>query len=242
MNAVLSHNENAWVQNLYHPIREKEGRTYTDDEVLALPSTNPSHRHYQEWQLRKRSTGRLLQHLRRKRGLITIVEVGCGNGWLSRCMATVSGSRVIGIDINSVELQQAIRVFSHIPNLQFLYGDMQSDAVPDLSADFIVFAASIQYFPSLPAAIMHAKKKLRSNGEIHIIDSPLYKPAELEAAQQRTQDYYRNLGYPDMSGHYFHHSTTGLNDFNYKILYQPSAFQLSLSPFKNPFPWICIQQ
>ena len=240
MSSVLHNNQHAWVQDLYHPMRHQEGRVYTDEEVLDLPATLPTHRHYQEWQFRKRSTRRLVQYLERKKGLITILEVGCGNGWLSRCLASVSGSRVIGIDINSVELQQATRVFSHIPNLQFLQGDMQSDIVSDGTADIIVFAASIQYFSSLSSVIRHAMKKLRKDGEIHIIDSPIYKPGELDAARKRTMDYYHKMGYAGMSEHYFHHDTTSLDEFNYKMLYQPSTLQFSLSPFKNPFPWICI--
>ena len=240
MSGVLTDSHNAWVQKLYHPIRLREGRVYTDEEVLELPSTMSTHRYYQEWQLRKRSTRRLVQYLQRKKGLITILEVGCGNGWLSRCLATVNGSRVIGMDINTVELQQATRVFSHIPNLKFLYGDMQSDIVPDATEDIIVFAASIQYFPSLRVAIRHAMKKLRNGGEIHIIDSPIYKPSELDAARKRTMDYYSKMGYAGMTDYYFHHDTTSLDEFNHKMLYQPSALQFSWSPFKNPFPWICI--
>ena len=242
MSTVLTDNHYAWVQHFYHPIRQQEGRVYTDEEVLELPTTQPAHRHYQEWQMRKRSTRRLMQYIQRKKGLITIMEVGCGNGWLSRRLATVSGSRVIGMDINTVELQQATRVFSNIPNLQFLYGDIQSNIISDEIADIIVFAASIQYFPSLPVVIRHAIKKLRSRGEIHIIDSPIYKPGELVAARKRTMDYFHQMGFACMTEHYFHHDTTSFNEFNYKMLYQPSALQFSLSPFKNPFPWICIQK
>jgi len=240
MSTKSVNNESAWVKNLYQQLREKEGRVYADEEVWQLPQIDSHHRYYREWQLRKRSARRLIQYLQRKKGRLSILEAGCGNGWLSHQLASIPQSRVIGIDINTAELQQAIRVFSPVANLEFLYGDMRSEALSDMKADIIIFAACIQYFPSLPAIIEHSLKRLNRGGEIHLLDSPLYAPGETEAARIRTLDYYTELGFTGMADHYFHHSLADLTSFNYKILYQPSNFSFQLSTFKNPFPWVCI--
>jgi ubiquinone/menaquinone biosynthesis C-methylase UbiE len=172
---------------------------------------------------------------------LNILEVGCGNGWMAHRLAEIPGSKVTGLDVNLTELQQAVRVFNHIPNLQFIYGDINANETDDTQYDFIVFAASIQYFPSLKEIITHAMRKLRSNGEIHIIDSNFYKPGEIGAAKERTANYYSDLGFPEMTKQYFHHSTDELNIFHFKTLYQPS-FINRLSNHKNPFPWLCIEK
>jgi ubiquinone/menaquinone biosynthesis C-methylase UbiE len=225
----------------YIELRQKEQRIYSDEELAQLPLVAKDHPHYGEWQLRRRSCNRLLHYLQKKQPLQKILEIGCGNGWLSQQLATLPGSKVIGTDINFTELQQAARVFSHISNLQFMYCDIHSEILQQMEFDCIVMAACIQYFPSLPETIAYLLQRLKPGGELHILDSPFYKPAELATAQQRTKAYYDELGFPEMAGYYFHHSITALTGFSYEMLYQPSPLQHYLLQHKNPFPWLCIK-
>ncbi|HEX7903067.1 MAG TPA: class I SAM-dependent methyltransferase [Chitinophagaceae bacterium] len=225
----------------YLDLREKEGRIYTDEELLHLPVVPKSHAHYAEWRIRKHSSKKLINYLSRKQSLIKILEVGCGNGWLSRRLAEVQGSTVIGADINFTELQQGARVFSHISNLHFIYGDIRSGIFETTQFDCILFASSIQYFPSLTEIISHALKLLRPNGEIHILDSPFYKPGEVEAARQRSTDHFTALGFPELINYYSHHTTKGLSGFEYKTLYQPGSLSHFIFQPANPFPWYCIK-
>jgi ubiquinone/menaquinone biosynthesis C-methylase UbiE len=146
---------------------------------------------------------------------------------------------VAGIDINEAELKQAGRVFGD-KNLQFIYGGIGS--VDLIEFDQIIFAASIQYFSSLKEIIGMAMQKLNPHGEIHILDTHFYKKGEIKEAQQRTIDHFTELGFPEMSAFYFHHSIDELNSFPNEILYQPSFFQKKLFNSKNPFPWICIRK
>ena len=85
---------------------------------------------------------------------------------------------------------------------------------------------------------------LTDEGEIHIIDSPIYNQNELAGAKERTARYYISNGFPEMAKHYYHHTFDELKDFNYKILYDPKAVQNNLKKifgFKDsPFPWISI--
>src|ERR1700749_4063432 len=90
----------------YAGLRKKQGRTYSDTEVLSLPSIHSSHTFYKEWMVRKRSCKKLLRYIRKKGGVQNILEVGCGNGWLSAQLATNTNATVIGLDINDIELQQ----------------------------------------------------------------------------------------------------------------------------------------
>jgi ubiquinone/menaquinone biosynthesis C-methylase UbiE len=228
-------------ESSYIELRRKENRLYNDEELSQLPLIVKNHPHHGEWLMRKRSCNRLLHHLQKKQSPQKILEVGCGNGWLAHRLAGIPGCKVIGTDINFTELQQAARVFSHIPNLQFIYCDIHSEILASMEFDCIVLASCIQYFSSLPDTIQFLLGKLKQNGEIHILDSPFYKSEEIDKAKQRTMDYYRELGFPEMANYYFHHPVTALAAFEYEMLYQPSPLQHYLLQNKNPFPWLCIK-
>jgi ubiquinone/menaquinone biosynthesis C-methylase UbiE len=225
----------------YLLLRKKENRLYTDGEVGKLPAIAADHPHAAEWKMRERSTNRLVNYLGKKQPPLKILEAGCANGWLSNRLASIPGSVVIGTDVNFFELQQAARVFEECPNLHFIYGDIESGLFEEKQFDVIVFAASIQYFSSLKEILQRAMRLLKNDGELHILDSPFYAPADLESAKGRSLLYYEAMGFPEMAEWYFHHDTTSLRDFNYEILYEPGSLLNKFSRNKNPFPWIRIR-
>ncbi len=226
-------------EDIYLAVREKENRLYSDEQVRQLPLIKKSHPHYKEWLIRKNSLNRLSQYLSYKKRALNILEVGCGNGWLSYQLSKIPGSHVVGIDINKTEVDQAKRVFASIENLEFLFGEIIDENIHQRKFDIIVFAASIQYFPSLNEIIPMSIQLLKKEGEIHIIDSHFYRSSELEAARSRTLQYYHSLQISGMPKHYFHHCVDELKPFDHKILYNPNLLINKLA-IKNPFPWICI--
>ena len=228
-------------EKIYTRLRQKEGRIYSDEEVANLPSVNNNHQHYKEWVIRKHSCKALLSYIKLKGSFLNILEVGCGSGWLAAQLATALDAEVTGLDINSKELIQAKRVFGRIPNLNFVQGNMQSGYLEDKKFDLIIFAASIQYFPSLKQIIEIAVEHLTLLGEIHIMDSPFYQQPEMEAARQRTKAYYSAVGFAEMANHYHHHTINELDSFQYKILHHPYSWKNKLSIKKNPFYWIMIK-
>ena len=228
-------------ETLYIRLREQEGRMYTDEELLSLPEISTTHFHCEEWRIRKNSSQKLIAHLKKKNKPLEILEIGCGNGWLSRNLSTIPGSRVIGTDINFTEIQQAARVFQDVPNLHFMYVHIEPGVFKEKKFDSIVFAASIQYFPSLSEIIKKTLRLLKPGGEIHIIDSHFYPLADISEAKHRSVLYYESAGFPEMAAYYFHHSLDELEDFKYSILYDPQKLLYKFSPNKNPFYWICIK-
>jgi ubiquinone/menaquinone biosynthesis C-methylase UbiE len=224
----------------YLSLRKKENRLYTDEQVKWLPEIEPSHRHFKEWQIRRNSCDKLIQHLSNQKKELNILEVGCGNGWLCSQLARIPGSNVAGIDINKTELDQAKRVFDHIENLEFFHGEITDENICGEKFDAIIFAASIQYFPSLTEILSIALQLLNPNGEIHILDSFFYKPSEVDLARKRTIDYYQSIEFSAMSKHYFHHCIDELKPFPYKIFHNPDHVINWLMRNKNPFHWICI--
>ena len=239
MAAVVKHIDHDF-ESIYIRLRQKEGRIYSNKELIQLPLIYRTHPLYKEWKIRNQSCKRLINHLGKKNKSLDILEVGCGNGWLSARLAAHTKGNVTGIDINSQELKQAQDVFKHISNLRFVHGDIRNEIPGDKKFNSIIFAASIQYFPSLNEIIDCALQRVLPMGEIHILDSHFYKAHEIEEAKQRSLNHFRGVGYPDMAKLYYHHCITDLEKYNYNIIYNPHSFANKLMGKKNPFYHICI--
>jgi SAM-dependent methyltransferase len=162
---------------------------YSDREVAQLPFVRSTHARCREWTGRIASTDRLVRYLSTHKKAAGILEIGCGNGWLSHRLSAVPGCRVVGLDPNLGELRQAARIFRKQRNLKFIYGEFYSDVLQDLSFDIIVIAASVQYFRSLPQLIRDALVYLRPHGELHLLDSPLQ-------SEQLSHSHYHYLYNP----------------------------------------------
>ncbi len=227
-------------ETMYIATRKKENRVYTDDQVSLLPAIDPSHIHYSEWQSRRRSASRLFNYLKAKKKSLSILEVGCGNGWLSALLATIPDADVTGIDIIETELEQAKRVFNKRPNLVFFKTGLEDIHLVTKKFDAIIFSASIQYFASPETIIARALSLLNNEGEIHILDSHFYKPAEIGNAKGRTKLYYQSIGQEAMASKYFHHTIETLSSFKYKMLFAPGGIKNKLIRNKDPFPWVLI--
>ena len=229
-------------EELYISLRKKEKRIYTDEQLASLPDIEVTHPHAGEWKTRKRSAGRLYRHLQQKKRPLSILEVGCGNGWLIAKMATLENVRATGIDINTMELAQAKKVFSHYPNLTFIAADIENGWLRNRKFDVIIFAAALQYFPSSDTVLRLSLAALNEGGEIHILDSIFYPTAEVENAALRTLNYYRSIGFESMAKYYFHLPKKILERFHTKLLYDPSTFINRIFRKQDRFPWIMISK
>lgn len=229
-------------EQYYFALRQKEGRLYSDEEISQLPVIRKEHPHYKEWLVRKESGDRLFHYLEKKSPPLNILDVGCGNGWLAGRLAGLTDAIVTGIDNDSAELRQGARVFKNVPNLKFIPGDFRQGAITNTDHDIIVFAASIQYFNPVHDCINKAMALLKPGGEIHIIDSPFYSTAGVSAARSRTTTYYTEIGFPEMTAYYFHHTIDDLKPFHPEIMYKQSFINQYVLNNKNPFPWLCIKK
>ncbi|NEU07713.1 methyltransferase domain-containing protein [Flavihumibacter sp. R14] len=226
-------------ENIYIATRRKERRVYSDDEVRVLPQISSKHEHYREWKIRSQSERRLVHYLKEKQKPLNILEVGCGNGWLSKHLSEIPLSHVTGVDVNQEELNQAERLFK-AENLKFIPGDIRSGVLQDRLFDIIVLAASVQYFSSIQGILDACLLHLEPVGEIHVIDTHFYRKSEVSEARKRSEAYYKSIGSPEMAGHYFHHCLEDLSQYNYRIMKNPSVLQSIIGGVKSPFPWICL--
>jgi 2-polyprenyl-3-methyl-5-hydroxy-6-metoxy-1,4-benzoquinol methylase len=227
-------------EDLYLALRQKEGRYYTDEQLSQLPEIEEIHPYFREWQMRGRSSRRLIDHLQKKNKPLSILEIGCGNGWLSAKLAEIDGALVTGLDTNKPEIEQARRVFEN-SSARFMYSAFNTDIFGKyVKFDVIVFAASFQYFASVKAIIDDAKQLLNRGGEIHIIDTHFYDSVQAKLSANRSKNYYTNMGVAEMAEHYFHHNLTDLDGLNYKIMFNPYGLFNRIVK-KDAFYWIMIK-
>lgn len=227
-------------ESLYIALRKQEGRLYPDEVLAKIPYLGDSSHLAKEWKVRAVSAEKLNKHLAQKNRPLHILDLGCGNGWLANFMSKVN-NKVSAVDVNMEELKLGARVFAEKKNLQFIYGDIFENILPEKSFDIIVCAASIQYFPKLQVLIERLFTLLTPKGEIHFVDCPIYNEDELDAAKQRSLDYFTERGFKEMASYYHHHSWSELKGFNYKRMKGPllSKVQAKISGMPN-FPWIVI--
>lgn len=226
---------------LYIATRRIEKRYYTDNDVAELPQVSKNNIHYKEWQLRQKSTARIIKYLQAKKKALKVLDIGCGNGWFSNCLSTLPNGEVYAIDVNLKELTQASRVFQK-SNCKFIYGDVFKLAEAFKDFDIITLNACVQYFKDFPMLMSKLTSMLSSDGEIHIIDSPFYNEKNVSKAIEETRLYYEKVGVPEMKNHYYHHRYDVLKSYNYTLLYLPKNKVLNKLFRINdtPFPWIKI--
>ena len=226
----------------YLEIRSKEGRLLTNDQIKRLPGVSVGHPHYSEWQIRARSAMLLREYLSHHQQKV-LLELGCGNGWLTNYLAQTS-TLILGVDINRSELETAARLFE-MPI--FGYGNIMSvDLQMPPMFDAVVVASAFQYFSDTLSLFECLLRFVKPGGEIHIVDTPIYATKErAEAASRRTMAYYRQLGV-NIPSHYFHHSWEDLEGINYNVLYKPTSFPTNilrkLKMESRPFPWIMVKK
>lgn len=216
-------------EDAYISVRKSEGRLYTDEEILQLPDLPSKHPNSKEWQVRKNSLKLILKYLQEETSARTILDIGCGNGWMSNQLQK-AGFAVTGLDINETELKQATILF---PEIRFVYADVFEKN--NLGCfDVVLLSASFQYFPDAIKLINHLKQNyLEKNGIILIADTNFYRKNELHAARKRSENYYKNMNTPQMAKYYFHHAIETFHPFNYRIINKRGIFDSILSKLKN---------
>ncbi len=216
-------------EQLYLALRKKEGRILSDDQIKSLPFLK-NHTLDKEWKLRQKSTERFLK-IAKKSKLKYWWEIGCGNGWFAYQLSLLPGSKVVGTDVNVVELQQAERNFKK-SNLQFAYCINPTDVPEEIKVEAIVFNACIQYIEE-PQSFIEACKKRFPGVRVFILDSPIYSnPKEAQGARERSKAYYEKMGFPQLSEFYYHHFWAKFKD--YKLIYSPNKIYRIIG--QSPFP------
>lgn len=234
-------------ESKYIAIRKKEGRMYDVSEVQRLPMVPRHHPHYKEWKIREHSLGKLKNHLQSRPQPWKLLDIGCGNGWMSAQLAQMQGSNVLGLDVGKAELEQAQAAFGGKANLVFAQGSIFSESLKPNAWDYILLAGAVQYFEDVKVLVNRLLELLKPNGEIHILDSPFYTPETQPTARKNTQAYYESEGFPELAAFYHAHLLTDLSEFHPQFFYDPQDFSarfMRIFPWsaESPFPWLVIRK
>lgn len=233
-------------ENLYLEIRGTEDRLYQDEEVKMLPYLPRNHKHAVEWRLRADSFRRAFNVLEGLHRPLHILDLGCGCGWFTAKLATtLQTSKIVGADINRLELLQAQRLFK-FDNCRFVYWDISQDDWNQERFDIVTLNSSIQYFESLSRLFKRLFNFMKPEGTILIWDSPIYKETEKEKARNRSKKYFEARQTPEMINHYHHHTWDELANFDYSILYDPNKLGnrifRRLNSTRSPFHFVSVSK
>lgn len=188
----------------YATIRASEGWQHDDDAYFrALPHVPPDDPLAALWQRRARSYALLLDRAivpreRPPARPLAILDLGAGNCWLAHRLAT-RGHRVAAIDliISDWDGLGAHRRYdtAAITPIQATFDRLPlADAVADLA----IFDATLHYSANYAATLAAALRALRPDGQIVILDSPLYRDPRSGArmVSERAQTYRQRHGFP----------------------------------------------
>jgi SAM-dependent methyltransferase len=226
----------------YARLRRAEGRILADDVVARLPDVGHNDPSGYEWRCRAASARRLVTYVRGRRPC-SIVELGCGNGWLAHRLATATGAEVTGIDACAVELDQARRVFGTRANLTLVLGNFLAADMRTQKPDLVVLASAMQYVAEPAALLDSLLGSLAPGGEVHVLDSPIYDRDEADDARVRSARYFESHGIAEMSAVYQHHHWGSFGPHPYDVLYRPRPAPVRrvarhVGVARSPFPWL----
>lgn len=224
----------------YLALRSKEGWLESVDAIRQWPHVPSNHPHARLWAWRRRSLARLMQHLQRELPpTANILDLGCGNGWMSNRLAALPGTTIWACDVNIPELELGAAVFP-LPNIKWVYADVFNSQLPKSHFDAIILAGSAQYFPDIRLLLDQLRQHLAPVGCIHIIDTNFYNSnADLQSAKDASRRYFEGQNAADMAPYYHHHlaasakqaGTRDLNDTFHGRWMQRLGFW-------SPFPWL----
>lgn len=166
----------------YAAIRSAEGRGSEDPEYYqSLPYIDITGRNDEAWRIRARSFDHFVRKILtplegRLRRPLHMLDLGAGNGWMSwRLMQR--GHHVMAVDIFTDRLDGlgAIRRYAQ---LDAIAADFDQLPVPDKSFDLVIYNASLHYSPNYARTLKEARRCVRPDGRIVVLDSPVYRKSE----------------------------------------------------------------
>lgn len=170
----------------YETVRAAEGRGSGDDAYYrALPYRDLSGQMAQMWQQRANSFRTLLDEVivplenqvtafSNQQSAISTLDLGAGNGWLAYRLAQ-RGHAVAAVDLTVNDFDG---LGTH-PYYEASFTPVQAEFArlpfPDGAVDVAIFNASFHYAVDYTKVLAEARRVLRQNGRLIIMDTPLYR-------------------------------------------------------------------
>jgi ubiquinone/menaquinone biosynthesis C-methylase UbiE len=165
----------------YLRIRRAEGRGSDDPAYyLALPYRDLNGKLQSQWAMRGRTYQYFEKHLLPP-APARILDLGAGCGWMSYRLA-LRGHRPVAVDLLTDDRDglRAARHYADALGRPLPKFEAEFDRLPFASASFdlAVFNASLHYSSDYSRTLAEARRVLRRNARIIILDSPIYQLRE----------------------------------------------------------------
>lgn len=146
---------------------------------MALPAQENLREEFNRWAEAGRGEGMEIDHLPIVLPMLammnlqpdeTILDVGCGTGWLPRLLAQrVTRGAIVGMDVSDEMIHRAQSAGEAARNLTFVTGSV--DAVPQPAGRFTraLSVESAYYWPSPEAGLKDIHRVLRSGGSFWML-------------------------------------------------------------------------
>ena len=181
----------------YHIIRNGDGWERQDDAYyLNLPNVAPDDPQASVWMTRKRTFGILQGHLALNSHSWAI-DLGAGNCWLSYHLAQ-AGYNVLALDCNA-EGRDGLSggdVYLNQGNYFFLRGQASIDCLPihNERIALCVISGALHYV-NVQETLAQVFRVLKPQGQLIIMDSPVFEDAASGRQMRREQLAYFDLQY-----------------------------------------------
>lgn len=185
----------------YGKIRHAEGRGSDDAAYyLALPYRDLTGKNAAQWAIRARSYEYFERHILRAAGRrwnrpLKALDLGAGNGWLSYRLA-LGGHAPVAMDIFA-DAKDGLRAARHYPYMPLVEGDFDHVPFADGVFDIAIYNSSIHYSPDYRHTLREARRVLRPNGTVIIMDSPVYRKRKHgeQMVADRHENFQRQYGF-----------------------------------------------
>lgn len=120
---------------------------------------------------------------------MTVLDVGCGTGSISKDIANCVGinGKVIGIDNTEKFILSGKEIHQNITNLELIHVDL-FDFQTEKKYDLIVSARTLQWLSNPKEALVKMKSLLKPDGQIYILDydhtNLIWNPSPPESMQR----------------------------------------------------------
>jgi len=183
----------------YRRLRLAEGYASPDPEfVRRLPFHDVTGRNTAVWRVRALHYGIIRACLAFLPRTEEVLDLGAGNGWLSRRLA--NRHRVTALDVDGGDTGLGALDDRRVARLR---AEIEALPLRPASFDVVISAAALHYAIDLPRALAEIARVLRPGGAFLLADSPLYPDAlSRHRAWQRTVEYYATAAVPSLAHRY----------------------------------------